>query len=126
MSAAYVDTSFLVAIALDERNATELARRLTTFERVAASPLLDAELRSTLRRESRPVDDALTQRVMWIVPDRSLSVEIDQVLDAGDVRGADCLHLASALYYSAEPSALTFLTLDTRQRAVAKSLGFKT
>ena len=126
MSAAYVDTSFLVAIALDERNATELARRLTTFERVSASPLLDAELRSTLRRESRPVDDALTQRVMWIVPDRSLSVEIDQVLNAGDVRGADCLHLASALYYCAEPSALTFLTLDSRQRAVAKSLGFKT
>ena len=57
---------------------------------------------------------------------RPLSVEIERVLDAGYVRGAHCFHLASALYLSPQPSATTFLTLDTRQRAVAKALGFKT
>jgi hypothetical protein len=41
-------------------------------------------------------------------------------------RGADCWHLATALYLSPDPSALTFLTLDLAQRHVAKALGFQT
>ncbi|MDQ8165550.1 MAG: hypothetical protein P3A28_07330 [Gemmatimonadota bacterium] len=40
--------------------------------------------------------------------------------------GADCSHLATALYLAPEQGAMTFLTLDSRQRAVAKVLGFKT
>ena len=44
----------------------------------------------------------------------------------GYVRGADLWHLACALYVAASPGELTFLTLDERQRTVAKALGFKT
>jgi hypothetical protein len=46
------------------------------------------------------------------------------LLDAGYVRGADCWHLATALYLAPDAGDLVFLTLDLRQRAVAKTLGF--
>lgn len=60
----------------------------------------------------------------WIVPDRPLSGEIARVLRAGYVRGVDGWHLATALYLTEDPGAITFLTLDERQADVAKSLGF--
>jgi hypothetical protein len=41
------------------------------------------------------------------------------------MRGADCWHLATALYVAPNPSELTFLTLDLAQRKVAKTLGFQ-
>ena len=126
MSSAYVDSSCLVAIALHEHNAAALSRRLTSFGEIMASTLLEAELRSTLAREAKPLDEELLRRFSWILPERSLGAEIARVLDAGYVRGADCLHLASALYITADPATTTFLTLDSRQRAVAKALGFKT
>ena len=62
----------------------------------------------------------------WVDVDRPLSDEIDRVIGAGYVRGADCLHLATALFVARDPRQLTFLTLDTRQRAVARRLGFRT
>jgi hypothetical protein len=42
------------------------------------------------------------------------------------VRGADCWHLATALYLAPDPGELTFVTLDAHQQSVAKSLGFRT
>ena len=62
----------------------------------------------------------------WIIPDRPLSPEIGRVLTAGYVRGADCWHLATALYLAEDPSELVFLTLDARQKDVALALGFGT
>ena len=62
--------------------------------------------------------------VSWLIPDRPLTDEIERVLEAGYVRGADCWHLASALYLSPEPSSMAFLTLDDPQKKVAKRLGF--
>jgi hypothetical protein len=47
------------------------------------------------------------------------------VLTAGDVRGADCWHLANALLVAPTPGDVAFLTYDVRQRAVAKALGFE-
>jgi len=124
VTVACVDTSYLAAIALGERSAPRLARRLASFETLAASTLLEAELRSTLQRESRPMVEELIARISWILPDRSLGPEITRVLHTGYVRGADCLHLASALYVAPEPATVTFLTLDARQRSVARALGF--
>ena len=46
------------------------------------------------------------------------------VLAAGYAGGADSWHLAAALYLSPEPSDIHFVTLDVRQGAVAKALGF--
>lgn len=122
---AYIDSSCLVAIALGEAGAKAVAARLDDFATVISHPLLDAEVRSACSRERVAVPHEELTRIELIEARRAISDEIDKVLSTGYVRGADCLHLATALYVSPTPSDLTFLTLDTRQRAVAKKLGFK-
>ena len=126
MAFAYVDTSCLVAIAFGEKGATALARSLDGFDDLFASNLLEAELRATFKREGVPADQDIISAVSWVVPDRPLSREIIIVLEAGQVRGADCWHLATALFLAEDPSQIAFLTLDSRQKTVAKALGFRT
>ena len=126
MKVAYVDTSCLVAVAFGERGSTALARRLAGFDELVSSNLLEAELRSAFVREARTPDQALLDLLSWIVPDRPLHAEIAAVLEAGYVRGADCWHLATALYLAANAGDITFLTLDERQAMVAQTLGFTT
>ena len=125
MSAAFVDSSVLVAVALDEAAAPDVKRRLASFALVHASPLLEAELASVCRREGRGASAGLLRPLRWVTVPRALTPEIARVLGAGYVRGADCYHLATALYLSPDPSQLTFLTNDKRQREVAQSLGFR-
>ena len=100
MRLAYVDTSCLVALALGEADAPAMRREAVD-----------------------PIDDHL-DRITWIDTDRPLSQEIARVLVAGYASGADCWHLATALYFAEDPSELAFLTLDKRQAALAKTLGF--
>ena len=126
MSTAYVDTSCIVAAAFGEAVAAPIARRLSRFDRVLSSPLLQAELWSALVREGRDPTDAYSSAIELVIVDRPLSEEVARVLEAGYVRGADCWHLATALFVAPDPAALTFLTLDVTQRKVAKALGFKT
>ena len=57
-------------------------------------------------------------------PDRALTVEIEAVLDAAHLRGAEAWHLACALYLSPDPRELAFLTMDRQQARVAAALGF--
>lgn len=123
---AFVDTSVLVGIALAEPPGPALAARLRGCPSVAASGLLEAEFRSACHREDVAVNPRLLQDLVWISPDRALTREIARVLDAGYVRGADCWHLATALYLAPDPSQLMFLTLDKRQGKVAAALGFAT
>jgi predicted nucleic acid-binding protein len=125
MALAYVDTSCLVAVAFREPGTTALRRRLERFDELFASNLLEAELRSALLRERVEEEPELLRAVSWIVPDRPLAPEIARVLEVGYVRGADCWHLATALYLAEDPTALTFLTLDKPQAAVATQLGFR-
>lgn len=75
-------------------------------------------------REDLPPDQAILEPISWIVPDRPLHAEVSAVLAAGYVRGADCWHLATALYLARQAGDITFLTLDERQGAVARALGF--
>ena len=91
---------------------------------VYASDLLEAELRSACRCEEIAVDMRLLDKLEVIFPDRPLRRETERVLEAGYVRGADCWHLATALFLAPDPGQLTFVTLDERQREVAKTLGF--
>lgn len=125
MKAAYVDTSCLVATALAHPGAAAVAKRLSVFDSLHSANLLEAELKSVLKREGLLADSALLHRIVWVMPDRQLDVEIEQVLDAGYVRGADCWHLACALYLAEDPEEMAFLTLDTRQLSVARKLGFQ-
>lgn len=125
MKVAYVDTSCLVAIAFGEPGATALAQRLHAFDDVVSANLLEAELLATFAREHVEPDGDLLTGISWIVPDRPLHAEISHVLASGYVRGADCWHLATALYLAGEPSTISFLTLDDRQMSVARVLGFQ-
>ena len=126
MKVAYVDTSCLVAIAFGERGARALARRLEGFDELISSNLLEAELRAAFSREGVEQDEALLTWITWVLPNRPLSPEIETVLSAGYLRGADTWHLASALYLAADPEEIAFVTLDERQREVAGELGFST
>jgi uncharacterized protein with PIN domain len=123
---AYMDSSIAVAIAFEEATADVSYERLRAFKNVYASQLLEAELRSAFRREQREFDSRIVRAAIWINPVQQLSDEVRRVLDAGYVRGAGRWHLACALYVCEDPTHLVFLTLNKRQRDVARALGFVT
>lgn len=124
MKLAYVDTSALVAIAFDEPSAREYARKLDEFERLVSSNLLEAELRAVFNRENMKFRDEIMSRIDWILPNRSLDPEFNEVLRVGYLRGADLWHVATALFVAPKPSELSFASLDARQCDVAGELGF--
>jgi predicted nucleic acid-binding protein len=124
VATAYVDTSCLVAIALGERGSEQVAGELDAFDGLLSSSLLEAELLATLAREDVGEEPAFLGAIGWVLPDRPLSREIRRVLAAGRGRGADVLHLATALYVAEDPRELTFATLDQRQQELAQTLGF--
>ena len=111
---------------LAQMEAAAIARRLARYDRVLSSPLLEAELFSALRREERDVTTEWSSAIEYVIVDRPLTGELTRVLHAGYVRGADCWHLATALFVAPDPSQLAFITLDETQRKVAKALGFRT
>ena len=123
---AYVDTSALLAVALQEPGGVAMTRRLAGFPLVVSSNLLEAEMRSAMAREGNQFDASLLERIRWVMPTRPLTPEIAAALRAGYLRGADLWHLASALYAARAMPALAFITLDRRQQSVAASLGFET
>jgi len=125
MTFAYVDSSCLVAIAFDEPGARKLAGRLRRFDRLFASNLLEAELRSALLREKVEGDgEELLSWMTWVYPNRPLTPEFARIVAAGCLKGADLWHLASALFLAPDPKELTFLTLDARQGEIAGRIGF--
>jgi predicted nucleic acid-binding protein len=124
---AYVDSSCFIAIALEEPGFEAVIERLETFDVWFSSTLMEAELRSVLARSGSSDDGSvLTHDVSWVTPPRPLHALIGRVLAAGDnLRGADVWHVACALYAAGRPEQMTFLTLDNRQRDVARRLGFR-
>jgi predicted nucleic acid-binding protein len=127
MSVAYVDTSCLVAIAFDESAAARTTTRLRGFDRLVSSNLLEAELRSALKREGAEGDPVrLLSWLTWIHPNRSLAGEFERIAALGYLKGADLWHVANALFIDPEAHDLTFITLDRRQEEVAARLGFST
>ncbi len=125
MSVAYVDTSFLLGIAFGEPGARRLAARLRTFETIVSTNLLVAEFRAAHQRERAKPDEDLLARLSLVLPERPLNPEIALVLEHGYLRGADCWHLAAALYVAASPESISFLTLDAPQARIALALGFQ-
>jgi predicted nucleic acid-binding protein len=125
LTAAYVDSSLLLAIAFGEPGAARLAERLDRFDDVYASNLVEAEVMSALAREAIALPDAdAFASLNWTFPDRPLTQEFARILEAGHLRGADLWHVACALYLSPNPRDLSFFTLDARQKRVAAKLGF--
>lgn len=127
MKQAYVDTSCLVALALDEVRAEEAAYLLAGQVRVVSSLLLEAEFLATMRRERRRPEAVRhwIAGVRWIHATSPLTAELTRVLGQGYLRGADLWHVATALRVFPEPDKVSFLTLDARQAEVAAALGFR-
>ncbi len=125
MSLAYVDSSAIVAIAFREEGSAALGERLLRYGALCSSNLLEAELRSVLAREGIPFAPRYVARIRWVYPFRPLAEEIEAVLEAGYLRGADMWHLANALFAAPDPRETAFVTLNERQRAVAAELGFR-
>lgn len=126
MTIGYVDTSCLIAVAFGEPGAESLARRLESYDQLVSSDLLEAELRSALKREGVEGGHDLLDGLSWALPDRRLTAEIDRALAARYLRGADLWHIATALYVAESPGDVDFLTLDAAQRDAAAALGFPT
>ncbi len=125
MSFAYVDSSVLAAIVFRESGSESLNDWLDGFEDLMCSDLVEAEVRSACYRENTDLAAGFFSNINWILPNRPLSAEIARVLATGYLTGADLWHVATALYYAADPGDVGFLTLDIRQRNVAETLGFR-
>ncbi len=126
MSVAYLDTSAVVAIALEEEGGYEVIPRLRQFSRLLSSNLLEAELRATLFRERVSFDTNILSGMSWVMPNRPIGAECMLALRQGGLlRGADLWHVATALYVSPDPREVAFISLDKKQLAVAGRLGFQ-
>ena len=123
---AYIDTSAILAIEFREDGYKGVLNRIGEHEDIVASNLVEAEIRAATAREQRTFNQPLHSNITWIYPNRPLTNEFDRVLRVGYLRGADLWHVAVALYASPDPSQISFITLDTRQRNVARELGFQT
>lgn len=130
MSVADTDTSALIPIVFNERNAPTLIRRLSAASRLLSSNLLEAELRAACAREETDFTAGFVSGIEWVLPNRPLTPELSAVLEAGYLKGADLWHVATACYLAGEigrePAAFSFVTLDARQRKLAAALGFQT
>lgn len=126
MKIAFADTSAVLAVLLDEAGGTALRRLFGRIDRLLASNLLEAEVRSVCSREQADEDKVSTalSHLEWVFPDRPLTREFRAVLSAGALRGADLWHVACALYVADDPVNLPFVTLDRMQAQVARALGF--
>lgn len=118
-----MDTSCLVAIALAEDHGPHVRQVIEQYD-LWSSNLLEAELSSAVHRYGQTVSAATLDIIAWVLPLRRLTPEIQTVLAAGYVRGADLMHIATALYLAGETRTLSFLTLDQQQASVAKAIGF--
>lgn len=123
---AYVDTSAVLAIEFDEADSSYAIEHIDGASKLISSNLMEAELQSAMHRQGVELDPKIISDVDWIQPDRPLTPEFRLVLGAGYLRGADLWHVAVALYASPDPSQASFITLDVRQREVARDIGFQT
>lgn len=125
MKIAYVDSSCLIAVALQEEGAGELLVQLSRFDRLVSSSLAEAEFRAALAREGIPGKGGnLLSWLDWVQPYRRLTPEIERILQMGNARGADLWHLACALFVRPKLEGLRFLTWDSGQESLARALDF--
>lgn len=126
MKIAYVDTSCLVAVAFGEDAGGRVGEVMSSFDTLLGANLTVAELRAAGVREELPEIDDFIEDLTLVLPARSLAPELARSLEGGYLRGADLLHIATALYAAESPGDIVFLTLDERQREVAAAVGFQT
>lgn len=121
---AYLDTSALVKLLLQEPETAGLRRRLLAWPNRASSALIRVELIRTIRRAGVPrlltaarqqlarihliaIDDDLLERAAWLEPVA--------------VRSLDAIHLAAAVGLGTDLAAV--VTYDGRLSEAAQALG---
>ena len=140
MSWAYFDTSALVKRYVDEEGRAQVLRLLRRHQCVT-SALLSVEFRSALRRrtadgslDARRVPEILrrfgSDREFWALVEVTDEVlrAAEKLVAAHPLRTLDAIHVASAKLFADRlaVSALTFVSADTRQTAVAAASGMAT
>ena len=124
MRTLYVDTSCVVALEFGEPGAPEVSRLLQSSDALVSSTLLEAEVGSACARERVAVPASRLATLSWVLPPRRLSPELERVFAAGSLKGADAWHVACALFVDPSARDLVFVTLDDRQAAAARAVGF--
>jgi hypothetical protein len=127
MKIAYLDTSLLIRMKFETPARREI-RKVEQYEAFFSSELLYAEAMAFGSREKLDASFVIRaiQGISWILPDRPLAEEMQQIITYGYIRGADLWHLACARYFSPDPSQISLLTRDARQRKIAEEIGFDT
>ncbi len=123
----YADSSVIVAILLSQSGFEKYQALLDRSEKVWSSCLLEAEVFAAAARESVELDlaQAELQKVALVSADRGLILEYKKIFTSGHCKGADALHLATALYLDPTAKNLLFLTADSNQKSIAQKLGFR-
>lgn len=127
MKVAYVDSSVLVGFMFNEREIGRIEKRLTNFDELISSSLLEAEIMSAAAREGFSMEDALKVigSVSLFFANSDLTKELRRIFEIDYIRGADAYHLACALALDPKAEELCFCSLDKKQLTIAKALGFK-
>jgi len=129
VTAAYLDSSYLLAIIFGEPRFATLQRKLAGFDQIVSADLLTAECLSASGREGLDPASVLAplRSIALVLPPRSLEAELLEASTHGRLRGADLWHVANALFVAGEARGdLPFLSRDEAQRKVARRLGFPT
>lgn len=123
----YIDSSVIISILFSEEVHSGLWANYQQATYALSSHLLEAEVYSAAVREGRTFESAqeTMQRITFANIDRSLDEELQKVFSAGYSKGADALHLATALYLDPTAKNLLFLTADSNQKFIAQKLGFR-
>jgi len=122
-SIAYVDSSALVKLVVQETESSALRRFLRDFETHASAELTRTEVvRAVRRAQPSALPRALSalEQVVLIAVSTSL-LESAGLLDPPTLRTLDAIHLAAARTLSPQLSAL--VTYDERMASAGRSLG---
>lgn len=127
MKVAYLDSSVIIALLLEEGPSKQIRKTLTSFKKLYSASLLEAEVLATAKRENIDLSFAYSfiSPIGLLFSEQSLQKEYEEIFSLGYCRGADAYHLASALFLDPEKSNLFFFTLDEKQKLIAKKMGFK-
>ncbi len=120
---AYLDSSALVKLALEEAETKALREAVRQWPRRTSSRLSTVEVLRTVRRR-RPQAEPVARRVLTglalvAITDRVLAdaVEVPEC----ELRALDAIHVATALQLA--PTIAAFVSYDDRQLAAAAALG---
>ena len=73
MTAAYIDSSVVIATAFNEAGISKLTDSIYNCDSFVSSNLLEAEVRSVFSRQRVPIPESLLHGIAWTSPERTLT-----------------------------------------------------